>query len=81
MKLHQDGNRIVVTELNPISDLKQSDGDVLIFIEGDEEVSCLAILRLDGCGNLTDDQIFTFPLEHSGCVGWLPIPIYETKVK
>lgn len=39
MKLHQSGNRIVVTELNPISDLKQSDGDVLIFIEEDEEVT------------------------------------------
>lgn len=81
MKLHQDGNRIVVTKLNPISDLKQSDGDVLIFIEEDAGISCLAILRLDECGILTDDQKFYFLSEELGCVGWLPKPVYEPESK
>jgi len=64
-----------------MSELKTSDGDVLIFIDECGEVSCLAMLRLEEDGILTDDQDFNFSPEELGCVGWLPKLVYEPENK
>lgn len=81
MKIHQSGDKIIVTELNPVCDLNEDHGDVLIFIQEGDEVSCFCNLRLTEDGCLTDDQEFNFMPEEIGCIGWLPKPIYQPESK
>lgn len=80
MIIEKDG-QIIVTELRPMSELKEENDDVLIFIQEDEEISCLGLLRLEEDGYLTDDQDFNFTPEHLNCVGWLPKPICQPQQK
>lgn len=61
MKLHQDGNRIVVTELNQMSEAPMGKS-ILIKSKFDHQFFPSV---LDG-GENTDT-----------CDGWLPFPVYE----
>jgi len=72
MKLHQSGNKIVVTELNPMSDAPR-DGTYILVQQNDDLSASMAAAFFDefawNCtdGDFSDDDLF----------GWLPMPVYE----
>ena len=65
MKLHQDGNRIVVAELNPISDAPLG----------------VSILIKDKASKNMYEAVLFFDENRDLYEGWLPIPVYEPEEK
>jgi len=72
MKLHQQGNEIIVTELNPMSDAPRN-GECFIAFSKDMEMFTEAYFDLDtdllfACGTIWNEE---------DLIGWIPMPIYQ----
>ena len=79
-----DGFQIKISDLSDlkrVDELTPNDGDVLVFIEEDGEVSCLGIFLFNDDGCFTDDQDFNFTPKELNCLGWLPKPVFVVDTK
>lgn len=76
MKLHQSGNKIIVTELNPMSDAPHTGAFMAFFIWDD--VCPVTLIRKDGKFYCYDDGRL---YESDRLFGWLPMPVYEPENK
>lgn len=73
MKLHQQGNEIIVTELRPMSDAKQDELALYLHKESGFFTGVKAEdLVIDEYGSLIDI---------STLLGWLPVPKYRPELK
>ena len=69
MKLHQQGNEIIVTELRPMSEITNR-VEVFMFLVDDDGFKYFDITSLDCLLN-----------EKSNAIGWLPMPQYRPELK
>lgn len=73
MKLHQQGNEIIVTELRPMSDLLD-DNLSIIFVEGHISLPARRfgehVIGVNG-----------WVCSVASCLGWLPMPQYLPELK
>lgn len=76
MKLHQSGNKIIVTELNPMSDVKREEGTSVLLKTKNSNYLHSAIV-FDG--DFVDvDQCW---FDENQLEGWLPMPVYDLSAK
>ena len=73
MKIHQQGNEIIVTELRPMSDLVPPGERILIKRK---YWHTLSEGYTDIYGNIWIVEM-TIPLKNNDFEGWLPMPIYQ----
>lgn len=76
MKLHQQGNEIIVTELRPMSDLAPRERALLKR----KDRHMLAEGYIDSCGGVWIMERTT-RLATSDFDGWLPMPQYRPELK
>lgn len=76
MKLHQSGDKIKVTELNPMSDAPHT-GSFMAFFTWDD-VCPATFIRKDGEFYCFDNG-YLHGSDHLS--GWLPMPVYEPETK
>ena len=69
MKLHQDGEKIIVTELRPMSDLPNR-VEVFMFL-----------VRVDGFEYFDITSLDCLYHESADVIGWVPKPIYQPESK
>ena len=75
MELHQSGNKIIVTELNPMCDAPRDSSSLLIVKKDDEIGSYPELMEsfFDGqFWNCVGDEYLDDEL-----IGWLPMPVYD----
>ena len=72
MKLHQQGNEIIVTELRPMSEVPRN-GECFIAFSEDMEMFTEAYFDLD------TNLLFAFGTiwNEEDLIGWIPMPIYQ----
>ena len=72
MKLHQQGNEIIVTELRPMSEVPRN-GECFIAFKEDMEMFTEAYFDLD------TNLLFAFGTiwNEEDLIGWIPMPIYQ----
>ena len=72
MKLHQSGDKIIVTELRPMSEAPRN-GECFIAFSEDMEMFTEAYFDLD------TGLLFAFGVTWNeyDLLGWLPMPIYQ----
>ena len=75
MKLHQQGNEIIATELRPMSEITNAEY-VLISIKNE-----LYPGRHLGCGFIRFADQNYYGAHANDCDGWLPIPKYQPDAK
>ena len=76
MKLHQSDDKIIVTELRPMSEAPtEEDCEILVKVRGTETLQAAYIFEGKFIDHLCD-QIYPERIE-----GWLPMPIYKTEIK
>jgi len=76
MKLHQSGNKIIVTELNPMCDAPNGESFLAYLIKGN--IAWELYKTRDGKFSSLDD-VHMFEEKH--IQGWLPLPVYEPSEK
>ena len=77
MKLHQQGNEIVVTELSPMSEAPRDGRDILLMSKNNK--------LFNGCNYGICGDKFTIAgigsYDQSVFIGWLPMPQYRPELK
>jgi len=73
MKLHQSGDKIIVTELRPMSDVPEGKF-VLCLIERSKRFESL--IKVPGHAMMNDEDDF-LSYEFLDILGWMPMPIYQ----
>lgn len=73
MKLHQSGNKIIVTELNPMSDAP-TDGILILAVSAsNKRIGTLRFSSSTDMFTTSDGR----SIHKDKILGWLPMPIYE----
>ena len=76
MKIHQSDDKIIVTELRPMSDVPtEEDCEILVKVKGTETLQATYIFEGKFIDHLCD-QIYPERIE-----GWLPMPIFQPENK
>ena len=74
MKLHQQGNEIIVTELRPMSELPTDGSSFLMLLDGNYFIEMFY--------NLDKDEFDSYSKYNEvDCIGWLPMPQYRPELK
>ena len=82
MKLHQSGDKIIVTELRPMSELTSDYGMVLIYFNENEKFTANILqVNLFNDGWLTNYNEIDIEKSDERVIGWLPIPEYIPEIK
>ena len=79
MKLNQSGNKIVVTELNPMSDAPKNGDVILTALNTKSNPDCFFVRA-----SWNGDAWSLFGMcDYQDCdfIGWLPMPVYEPEAK
>jgi len=76
MKLHQSCNKIIVTELNPMSEAPEGE----YFLVKLKTMDCLIEAKLDKA-NQRIEMWFGTERSVSVCEGWFPMPVYDPSEK
>jgi len=79
MKLHQSGNKIIVTELNQISDAPD-DGVFIAFRFYENSFFSHQVYRNKDNRCHFNTLIGDYRFHESELIGWIPIPIYKPEL-
>jgi len=77
MKIHQSVNKIIVTELNPMSDVPTDGSLILAVSASNKRIGTLHFNKSSNMFITSDGR----SIHEDKIIGWIPMPVYDPSAK